>query len=53
MKVNSMNLETARDVIIVSSIFAVLPQDFTSKIAIFTLLFGGLYFLNGKLPKDV
>lgn len=52
-KVNEMNLDTARDALIVSSLFAVLPYEFTSKIAFFTLIFTGLYFVNGKLPKDV
>ncbi len=52
-KVNKMNLETARDAVLIASLFAVFPQEFTSKVALCTLALGGLYFMNGKLPNNV
>ncbi len=51
-KVNQMNLDTGRDVLLVSSLFALLPHDFVAKIGVSGLILGILYFLNGKLPKS-
>jgi hypothetical protein len=51
VKVNQMNMDTAIDVVILSSFFAVLSHDFTFKVSLATVLVGGLYFNNGKLPK--
>ena len=53
VKVNKMNLDTGRDVVFITALFALLPHDFTSKVAICVSLLGGLYYLNGKLPKSV
>lgn len=47
-----MNLDNARDSILLAGIFAALPQEITSKVSIIALLLGGLYVLNGKLPKN-
>ena len=52
VKVNKMNLDTGRDVAIITGLFALLPHDFTSKVAICASLLGGLYYLNGRLPKS-
>lgn len=51
-KVNAMNLQTGRDVILLSAIFAILPQSLTSTLGIWSALFGGLYLLNGKIPQE-
>ena len=53
VKVNQMNLDTGRDVLLLASLFAILPQELTSKLAFVTVALSGLYFLNGKLPKNV
>ena len=53
VKVNQMNVDTGREVLAYSLLFAVLPQDITSSLARVVILLGGLYFLNGKLPKEV
>jgi len=52
-KVNGMNIDTVKDAVIVSGIFAALPYDVTGKLAAVTLCLGSLYLLNGKIPKDV
>jgi len=51
-KVNAMNLQTGRDVILLSAIFASLPQSLTSTLGIWSALFGALYLLNGKIPQE-
>lgn len=51
-KVNAMNLQTGRDVILLSAIFAILPQSLTSTLGIWSALFGALYLLNGKIPQE-
>jgi hypothetical protein len=52
-KVNEMNIETGRDAILLAGGFALLPSELTGKLALVTLVLGGLYLLNGKVPKDV
>jgi hypothetical protein len=47
-----MNFNTGRDVFIASALFAVLPQETVSPLAVSGLLCTALYFLNGKLPKQ-
>lgn len=51
-KVNAMNLQTGRDVILLSAIFAILPQSLTSTLGIWSSILGGLYLLNGKIPQE-
>lgn len=50
--VNKMNIETGRDAVIISGIFAALPHDLVARFAAIGVIFGGLYFLNGKIPKN-
>jgi hypothetical protein len=52
-KVNAMNIETGRDAVILSGIFAALPHDLAAKFVSITLILGSLYFFNGKIPKNV
>lgn len=52
-KVNKMNLDTGRDAVVIATLFAVLPHGFISRVAISTVVLGGLYLMNGKLPKNV
>ena len=48
-----MNLDTGKDAVIVSGVFAALPHDLTTKLAAVSLVIGALYFYNGKIPKNV
>ena len=48
-----MNIDSGRDAFIASFAFAALPHDLVFKFSIITLILGGLYFTNGKIPKDV
>jgi hypothetical protein len=52
-RVNEMNVETARDAMILAGCFAVLPSDLTGKIAWVSLFLGGLYYFNGKIPREL
>jgi len=52
-KVNTMNQETAIDAIALAGVFAALPHDLTSKFAAISLIVGGLYFLEEKIPNSV
>mmetsp|Transcript_25321 Transcript_25321/g.24271 ORF Transcript_25321/g.24271 Transcript_25321/m.24271 type:complete len:81 (+) Transcript_25321:98-340(+) len=49
-EVNSLNIATARDALLSSAIFAVLPQSVTYPVAAFTLIFAALYYI--KFPDE-
>jgi len=48
-KVNEMNVNTGRDVLIVATIFAALDHVFVFKLALSSILVLGLYLLKGKI----
>jgi len=50
-KVNDMNVNTGFEAFALASAFAVLPQEVSFKLAACSLLLGGLYLLQGRVPK--
>lgn len=51
-KVNEMNVNTGRDVLIIATLFAALDHEFVFKVALSFVFIYGLYLLNGKIPTD-
>ena len=51
-KVNEMNVNMGRDVLIVATVFAALGHDFVFKLALSSIFILGLYLLRGKIPTD-
>lgn len=51
-KVNEMNVNTGRDVLIVATVFAALDHDFVFKLALSSAFILALYLLKGKIPTD-
>ena len=51
-KVNTLNINTALQTLIATTIFAALPKDVTAPLAFFALLFVTLYFSEGKLSDE-
>mmetsp|Transcript_28828 Transcript_28828/g.34243 ORF Transcript_28828/g.34243 Transcript_28828/m.34243 type:complete len:82 (+) Transcript_28828:135-380(+) len=51
-KTNALDIGIGKDVLIVSTIFAVLPQGITSSLAIWTTILSALYALGIKLSSS-
>jgi hypothetical protein len=52
-KTNDMNISIGRDGILLALGFALLPQSVTTPLAGCSAVLSALYYLNGKLPKEV
>jgi len=52
-KVNAMNFDTIRDCVLVAGLWSAFPQSVTEPLSFAGLLFAALYFLEGKIPKEV
>eukprot|EP00558_Chaetoceros_sp_UNC1202_P009241 CAMPEP_0197237268 /NCGR_PEP_ID=MMETSP1429-20130617/4150_1 /TAXON_ID=49237 /ORGANISM="Chaetoceros sp., Strain UNC1202" /LENGTH=80 /DNA_ID=CAMNT_0042696237 /DNA_START=154 /DNA_END=396 /DNA_ORIENTATION=+ len=51
-RVNQMNIDTGKEMLFVSSVFAALPHDLTARLASVGFVLSLLYFLNGKVPRS-
>lgn len=51
-KMNALNTGIGKDVLLVSTVFAVLPQGITSSLAIWTTVLSVLYALGIKLSSS-
>lgn len=51
-KVSDFNGQVGLSSLAIVAFFALLPQATASTIAILTLIFGGIYFLEGKIPVE-
>lgn len=50
-KVNNMNIETGLQCTAIAAAYAALPQSMTASAAFFAVLYGALYFVQGKIPN--